>query len=167
MRKTILINVISIIVFLFCISFAVAEIKYFDANGKIISESEFREIKKQRNNVIQKSIPDNAINKSEPVKTSVESNKDKEKQEETIRLQKEAEERFKNRQENIKFQKEEEESIKKQKEERKRNEAKLKENQDARCYQLGFKFGKCGTQTLKGIKCNPEDDIGLLAVSSG
>lgn len=95
MEKTILISVFSIIVSFYNIFGTFADTKYFDANGNPISESEYQQIEKQRNNVLQKSIPDNSIKKSEPVKNAYESKKDKEKrekQEDTIRLQKEEEE---------------------------------------------------------------------------
>ena len=71
MSKTILINVFSIIAsFVFCIFFAVGETTYYDANGNIISESEYLQNEKQRNKNTQKSIPNITNKKSEPLKNS-------------------------------------------------------------------------------------------------
>jgi len=27
------------------------------------------------------------------------------------------------------------------------------------CYDLGFRYGKCATRSLKGLSCRPENDI--------
>lgn len=66
-RKTILINLFSIIFSLiFCIFLAVGEIKYFDAAGNNISESEWNEIVKQGKKLTQKENPSNDENSSSP-----------------------------------------------------------------------------------------------------
>jgi TM2 domain-containing membrane protein YozV len=120
MKKPLIINLFFFILYLFPVF---AETKYFDANGNPISEYEYQQIEKQRNN-IQKSIPENSIKKSEPVK-KYESRKEREKRErqeaelEKIRIQKQEEERIKQQEEEaLRIQKEEEERIKKQNEEK-------------------------------------------------
>lgn len=38
-------------------------------------------------------------------------------------------------------------------------EAKRANSYEESCYQLGYRYGKCGARSLRGLSCSPQDDI--------
>jgi len=55
--------------------------------------------------------------------------------------------------------KERQKKIAKMKEKKVKKEAKKETNSKESCYQLNYRYGRCGTMAVKGYQCDPADDI--------